>query len=110
MSKLITAVWNILKSVYSASWASWGIVLASTMMVMTWGRDGFEYVFGHIPGITTAAGQLTGNGSQVVRYIGLVDTFIPLHEAIGFAGAFIQLLVACTLIRIAKAWVPTVSG
>jgi len=48
-------------------------------------------------------------GTLNIAPIGLLNTFIPLTEAIAYFGAFLAVLGTCAAVRIVKSFIPTVA-
>jgi hypothetical protein len=53
--------------------------------------------------------ELGLTGSADFSVLGLANYLFPLGQLLGFFTAYMGLLLTCTLIRIVKSWIPTVS-
>lgn len=48
-------------------------------------------------------------GTLNISPLGLLDTFVPLHEALSYFSAWLAILVTATTIRIIKSFIPAIA-
>jgi len=72
----------------------------------------FDWINDQMALLLTKMDALTAGsfaGSLNVAPFGLMNTFVPLSEALSYFAAFLGVLGACAVIRIVKSFVPTVA-
>lgn len=105
MKTLLTAIFNTLGAI-NPHLAAAGTAAVSLGSVLTFLSSQLAALIAKVDALAAA----NFSGTLAVSPAGFLNTFIPLQEAIGMFAAWLTLVASCAVIRIIKAWVPTVAS
>lgn len=82
------------------------LVVGTTWLLYVWVNDQWLRMIDYIDAVVVPS----YGGSLSIAPLGLLDTFIPLHETLTFFTAWLALLAVCAAVRIVKSFIPTVAS
>lgn len=104
MKALLTAIYTLLSS-FNPTLVSLATITVSLVSLFNWLNSQWTLMLAKID---ILAGS-SFSGSISVSPAGLLNTFIPLTEALSFFSLFLTILVAAAVVRIVKSFIPTIA-
>lgn len=106
MKTILSSIYSFFSSGMASMLSPLGLIVGSAYALITLARELIAEMMTRIDALVVSA---LPSGVSFAP-MGLIDTIVPLHEAIEFFSAWCALYLACAAIRIIKSWVPTVAS
>jgi len=105
MKATLTALFNLL-STLNPTVAAVGSAALAAGAVFNWINSQWALLISKLDSLS----QANFGGTLQVAPFSLVNTFVPLSEAMSFFTAWVGLALVCVTIRIVKSLIPTVAS
>lgn len=104
MKTFLTAIFNIVRHIDPAV-GSLMLITSTLGALFSWVNG----LWGDLLARMGALAQANFAGSLNFDPVGLVDTFLPLHETLSLLSIYLTIIGTAAVIRIVKSFIPTIA-